>query len=173
MQNIFIKNKVFFLQIFVVLFVIFVDQITKYFAVNFFHSICEDIYSYCSYTILSFFNFTFVCNKGVSFGMLSKIAYSDVILSISAILILVFFIRYLIKSKNNFEKLAILFIIGGAIGNLIDRINQSCVTDFLHFYYHDYHFPVFNIADCFVTLGGILLVLYEMKSFLNKKVKKL
>lgn len=54
--------------------------------------------------------------------------------------------------------MAIAFVLGGAIGNLIDRVTLGYVVDFIHVYWKDSHFPIFNIADCSITLGAILLL---------------
>ncbi|QED23431.1 signal peptidase II [Candidatus Deianiraea vastatrix] len=171
MKDIFIKNKGFFLQFCIIITLILVDQITKKLAINFFHNICDAKggLNSCSWQLLSFFNLTFVCNYGVSFGMLSNISYGNIILSIIGILITIFFIKSLIQAKKISDKIVIILIISGAIGNLIDRILNSCVTDFIHLHYGIYEFPVFNIADCFVSLGAIIWIL---RSFFDWKAKK-
>jgi signal peptidase II len=73
----------------------------------------------------------------------------------------------LIKDRwSLLEEIGILFLIGGAIGNLIDRILQGSVTDFILVYYNNFYFPAFNFADSFITIGILLLLSMEL---LNKK----
>lgn len=55
-------------------------------------------------------------------------------------------------------------VIGGALGNLIDRLHASQVTDFIQVYYHDWYYPTFNVADCGITVGAVLLILFGLRS---------
>lgn len=107
--------------------------------------------------IKDFFNITYIKNYGAGFSILQNQTIFLVVVTIAAI----GFVTYLlIKSKNNeaFNRVCYLLIIGGAIGNLIDRLTLGYVIDFLDFYIFGYDFPVFNIADSFLTIGCILLI---------------
>ena len=85
---------------------------------------------------------------------------------IISILILV-----MITRSSGFKKLSLLFVFGGAIGNLFDRIYYSAVPDFIDFHINDFHWFVFNVADIFITLGIMCLILNEI--FIdNKKNEK-
>ncbi len=172
MKSFFIKNKVFLKYFFFILLLVLFDQGSKYVAIYGFKKICQDLFFTCSKEILPFFSFSFVCNQGVSFGMLHGIQNANFILLFVTILILGIFIYFLKKSRDNLERFAFLFIIGGACGNIIDRMTTGCVIDFLHFYYKEYHFPVFNIADSFVTIGGFLMFFAEVKKFYIGKFGK-
>ena len=66
---------------------------------------------------------------------------------------------YRIRSPRNLLALALSLILGGALGNLVDRVSQGYVVDFLVIFYHPYYFPAFNIADFLISLGAILMVL--------------
>lgn len=172
MKSFFIKNKIFLKYFFTILSLILIDQISKKIAIFGFEKLCNgDIFG-CSKSIFSLFNFTFVCNHGISFGIFDGALRANLFLFFSSSLIIGLFIYFLTKAKKKIEILSFLFIIGGAFGNIIDRITNGCVIDFLHFHYQDYHFPVFNLADSFVTIGGFLIFLNEVISFYHSKIKK-
>ena len=102
--------------------------------------------------IFSFFNIVYVWNRGVSFGMFNGIANAQLVLSIlqGSIAVILFF--WLYHNKNSNYMIAISLIIGGALGNVIDRIQNGAVADFLDFYIGNYHWPAFNLADSFIFL---------------------
>ena len=130
-------------------FFIIVDQITKYLAVLHKKSL------YPPLEIFSWFNLVYVENKGVSFGILSKFNISFYLGLIS--FLISFYIIYLLKkSQKPIEKIALSLILGGAIGNGIDRVTREYVIDFIDIYLNNFHWPAFNIADSSITLGGIL-----------------
>lgn len=109
--------------------------------------------------VTSFFDIVMAWNPGISFSFLSNSGqagrYALILLSI--ILSFIFF-AWMIKSTNFLFILAMGFIIGGALGNGIDRLIHGQVVDFLYFHYQKYSFPVFNIADCAITIGGFLYI---------------
>ena len=80
------------------------------------------------------------------------------ILSAIAILITLVLIFWLIKAKTNITAIGLSAIIGGAIGNVIDRLTHGAVLDFLDFYVNNVHWPAFNAADSFITIGAITLI---------------
>lgn len=165
-----LKDKKNFRYVFFFISLIIFDQISKYSIISFFSKKCKEL-SNCSQDLLPIFDLSYVCNNGVSFGMLDTIQYGRSILSIIAIIAIFIFGKMAYNSKNEIEKISIIGIIGGAIGNLIDRLNHGCVTDFLHFFYRDYHFPIFNLADCFITIFGGLFIINEV--LLKKKSKNI
>ena len=111
--------------------------------------------------ILSFFNLVIVYNKGISFGMLSNsnIALINIVLPIFLSFITIFLLFWLLKSKEKLVIVALGFIIGGATGNLIDRVFYGAVTDFLDFHIGYYHYPAFNIADSAIFIGVAIIVI--------------
>ena len=133
----------------IVSFSVLSDQITKYFA---------DLYKgllYPPLEIFSWFNIVYVENKGISFGILSTFNISFYLGLIS--FLISFYIIYLLKkSKKIIEKISLSLILGGAIGNGIDRVFREYVIDFIDISLNDLHWPAFNIADSSITLGGIL-----------------
>ena len=74
------------------------------------------------------------------------------------------------QSKNHIEKIGFLIIISGAISNIIDRINNGFVIDFLYFHYKDFYWPAFNFADTYITFGVILIIIQIIKDLRDKKV---
>lgn len=146
--------------IFVILTIVGLDQYTKNLATIFIKE-SEDIN-----IIDSFFRLHYAENRGAAFSMFQNQKILLIGLPIIAILVIIFF---LIKNNKNskLETISFLFIIGGGIGNLIDRILNGYVVDFLDFNFGTYHYPTFNVADSFATVGVILLCIYFI--FFDKK----
>lgn len=114
--------------------------------------------------LLTFLDFTLIYNKGIAFSLFDfQSGMQTLPLIIITFIAIAFFIFLLIRNKwSNIEEIGILFIIGGAIGNLIDRVTQGAVTDFILFYYNDFYFPAFNFADSFITVGITILLITEL-----------
>lgn len=107
--------------------------------------------------ILPFFNLTMVWNEGISFGLFQG---SGVwILSGLALLITVVFSIWLTRAQGWLQAIALSFVIGGAIGNVLDRFRFGAVADFFDFHVMGWHYPAFNIADCGIVVGIALLVI--------------
>lgn len=115
--------------------------------------------------ISSFFSITYVKNTGAAWGMFSS---GTLILAIISLVFLYFFIDFILKSDKISKLNAFSYglIIGGIVGNLIDRLARNYVVDFLDFKIFSYDFPVFNIADTFIVVGIILLII---ESFIKDK----
>ena len=109
--------------------------------------------------VTSFFNVVLVWNRGISFGMFSNESMAGVwILSLLALIIVGFLINWLRKAESRRVAISLGLIIGGALGNVIDRAVHSAVLDFLDFYIGSVRWPAFNAADSFITVGAILLI---------------
>ena len=107
----------------------------------------------------SFFNITYVRNTGAAWGMFSN---NTLLLALISIIFLYFIIKFInenIKDFNNLNAVSFGFIIGGLIGNLIDRLFRTYVIDFFDFNIFGYDFPVFNIADILIVLAVLLLII--------------
>ncbi|WP_051532376.1 signal peptidase II [Brackiella oedipodis] len=118
--------------------------------------------------LLPFFDFILVYNQGAAFSFLSSAAgwqrWFFLILGIGATLIILKMLRS--HKQQKLMCFAMTLIMAGAIGNVIDRIVYGHVIDFLLFYYNDWYFPAFNLADSFITVGAALLIIQEVfKSF--------
>ena len=115
-----------------------------------------------------FINFELIWNKGIAFGLFSL----DGGMFYQLISLLIFFIVitliYFILKSNGFEKFGFIFILGGALGNLFDRIFYKAVPDFIDLHINSFHWFIFNIADIFITFGVICLILVEI--FFKKKI---
>ena len=109
--------------------------------------------------VLPFFNLVEVWNHGISFGMFSNLAYGQWLLSGLSATIIVAFLIWLRKVDNTFTAIALCLVIGGALGNLIDRLWFGAVVDYLDFHAFGYHWPAFNLTDAAIFLGAVLLLL--------------
>jgi signal peptidase II len=110
--------------------------------------------------VTPFFNIVFVLNKGVSFGMLDS-NYSH-ILAVIASCVVLGLLFWLWRTREMLKAVALGLLIGGAIGNIIDRIRIGAVVDFLDFYVGHWHWPAFNVADSAVVSGVALLMLQSL-----------
>ena len=112
--------------------------------------------------INDFINFELVWNTGIGFGLLSSnstIVYNSITTLIGIISII---ILYMIVKSDYFEKFFYSVILGGALGNLYDRIVYFAVPDFIDIHYQRFHWFTFNIADIFITIGIVLLIIKEL-----------
>ena len=133
--------------------VIILDQITK-------QMVDRSFELYESLNVIPFFNLTLAYNEGAAFSFLSDAGgwqrWFFLILTTIISTIIFFWLK---KSEDKIESLALSLVLGGAIGNLIDRLLFGHVIDFLDVYYETHHWPTFNIADMAISGGVMLLVL--------------
>ena len=117
-----------------------------------------------------FLNIRLIWNEGIAFGLLSfndKIIYNLLTFIIFIIILIIFFM--VIKSYG-LKKYSLLMILGGALGNVYDRIFYGAVPDFIDFHIGNFHWFIFNVADIFITLGVIFMIIIEITG--NNKNKK-
>mgnify|MGYP001209970535 FL=1 len=145
---------------FILVFFVFCDLITKFFIKNNF-LINE------SKKINSFLDIVYIQNYGVSFGFLSGLV-SYWILVIVGLLVTSLIYYLMINSFKRLEKLAYFIIIIGALSNILDRIINSYVVDFISLHYDNFYWPAFNFADIYITIGIIMLII----SFFIKSKKQ-
>ena len=137
--------------------IFFIDRISK----NYILKIAEqeslvDIY------INPYLNFYLIWNKGIAFGLFSfdqNLIYNLITL---IIVVISFVIMILIIKTNGIERYLFTLVFGGAISNLYDRIYYKAVPDFIDFHIAEYHWFVFNVADIFITLGIVSIILMEV-----------
>ena len=137
------------------MFVLVLDQITKYWALKMLHA-------YEGVSVMPCLNWTLMFNTGAAFSFLDSAGPWHIVLFEGFSLVMSLVIVFWIMRKNttsSFELLALSLILGGAIGNLIDRLNHGYVIDFIDVFYKSYHWPAFNIADSAITLGGFVLLI--------------
>ncbi len=108
--------------------------------------------------VLPFFNLVEVWNSGISFGMFRNLAYGQWILSAVSAVITLVMLGLLWRAHSSWVASALSLIIGGAIGNLIDRIRFGAVADYLDFHAFGYHWPAFNVTDMAICAGVFFLV---------------
>ena len=116
--------------------------------------------------VLPYFNFTLVYNQGAAFSMLSnENGWQRWFLSAIALVVSVFIVYWLKRTPQTptVHKLGLACVLGGALGNAIDRLYYGYVIDFLDFHLGVWHFPAFNLADSAITCGAILLLLTMWK----------
>ncbi len=117
-----------------------------------------------------FFNIVMVWNKGMSFGLFNHATdYGPILLTILSTIITIIFLIWLLRTKSILQMTACALVIGGAIGNIIDRARFGAVIDFLDFHAYGHHFPAFNIADSAVCTGITLIILHSL-FFEDKKI---
>jgi signal peptidase II len=152
-----LENKKKYIAIFSI--IIILDQAAKF--------MIQAVFNGNPYKVITvikdFFLIRYVENKGAVWGILSQstsviIPKVITILSVLALIIVIYFFLKL-ESKCAFELTSLSFVMGGALGNIIDRLYQGYVVDFLDVFIRDYHWPTFNIADSFITIGVILLII--------------
>ena len=147
------EEKIVILGLWIAFFVVFVDQISKYLMLN------NVLAERSVIEIFPCFNLVKAWNTGVSFSMFNNGGMLGIIgLSALALLIVAFLLKWLYGESNRLIQVALGFIIGGAIGNVIDRIYHGAVFDFLDFYWRDAHWPAFNMADSFICIGAMIII---------------
>lgn len=142
-----------------VIFLVSLDQTTKLLA-----------YEYLGVTnsvdINMFFSFTLVHNEGAAFGFLAgNDGWQRYFLSGVAIIASIFIGFWMLKISlcNKLKLTSLALILSGAIGNLIDRVINGFVVDFIHFHYQNFNWPIFNFADICITFGVLLLLIADFK----------
>ena len=146
---------------FVIILIIFgIDRLSKTYVIELIQSQEREIFLY------DFLNLTLNWNTGIAFGLLSSNANVLYHLISALILLIIIYLIYLMAISDNSGKVIISLIIGGAVGNLYDRLTYFAVPDFIDFHIENYHWFTFNIADVFISLGIFGMIL---KEFIFKK----
>ena len=158
------NKKKFVIFFSIVLSICLFDQVTKKLIIDYFETNNSIIF------LTSFLNFDLIWNDGIAFGLLgfdNPTSYNLVTFIIGLVILVVF---YFMTISNNYMSYFYSMVAGGALGNFIDRIRFSAVPDFIDFHIGNYHWFVFNIADVFITLGILCLIIVEFfsKSKLNE-----
>tara|TARA_B100001123_G_scaffold103415_1_gene119906 strand:- start:39 stop:512 length:474 start_codon:yes stop_codon:yes gene_type:complete len=154
-----LKNNIF--SLFLVIFIFTLDRLSKIIIIKLSEPLNE-----LNISVTSFINFNLIWNEGIAFGLLSfndKFYYNLITLLIALITSIII---WLANKSKGVEKLGFLMIVGGSLGNLFDRIYYSSVPDFIDISINNFHWFIFNVADIFITIGVILLIILE---FFKKK----
>jgi len=114
--------------------------------------------------ITPFFDLVLTCNPGVSFGLFNRAGVNSLIFSLAALVIALILVLWLGRVRATFLAVAIGLVIGGAIGNVVDRLRFGAVIDFLDFHLASWHWPAFNLADSAICLGVAAMLVDGMLS---------
>ena len=136
---------------------IVLDQVSK----DFFHNLWVKKGS--TTVVKNFFYLTYTVNTGAAWSFLADVSWGQIFFKVLTCCSLVLFgFLYYYAFKNNYKwlKFSLAFVIGGTLGNFIDRLFLNGVVDFIGLIFGDYYFPIFNLADCFLTVGVIMLIVH-------------
>ena len=151
----FLKKK-FFINFILVLTIFCLDRITKNFVISQSKiNLSNDLF------LSNYLNISLMWNEGIAFGLFAfdeSFFYNFITILIIIVIIIVFF---MILKNEGYKKYSLILILGGALGNLYDRILFSAVPDFIDFHIGDFHWFVFNVADIFISIGVIIMILSE------------
>ena len=158
-------GKKFFINSFLVILIFLIDRISKIYVIDLDKKFLgSEIFS------SKFLNINLIWNEGIAFGLFSfnKENFYDILTGIIFLIILgIIFIS--IRSKG-FQRFSYLMILGGAMGNVFDRVITRAVPDFIDFHIGNFHWFIFNVADIFITIGVIFMIIFEL--FVNnQKIK--
>ncbi|MBI4698108.1 MAG: signal peptidase II [Nitrospirae bacterium] len=140
--------------------IVILDYVTK-------QAIESYVKPYDSINVLPFLNIVNVKNPGAAFGIFSNLG-NKIFIAIS-ILAIILLLGYLYKIAKRLEILALSLILGGAIGNLIDRISIGKVIDFIDVFVNNWHWPAFNVADSALTVGISIFLWSQMRPNIKRK----
>lgn len=149
------------IKILILILLVSFDIVTKNLVFNYI-----DLYDFIP--ILFFLELTHIHNFGVSFGLLSGIVAPWILILIG--LLVVGFITYLMFNSNDLlEKWGLFIIISGAISNIIDRIINGYVIDFIYLHISNFYWPAFNFADIYISIGILMVIINIINKFKNNK----
>ena len=138
--------SIFLIDRFSKIYVIYLDK--KYFGSEIFSS--------------EYLNIVLTWNRGIAFGFFSFNNHDTYNILTLLILLVISVIFFMIIRSKSFERYALLMILGGALGNVFDRIIYKGVPDFIDFHIADFHWFIFNVSDIFITIGVILMIFFEI-----------
>ena len=150
-------NKNFYISFLIVVLIYFLDRLSKIYVIHLDkNNFGSEIFN------SSYLNIVLIWNKGIAFGLFSfneTHLYNILSLIISFIIIIVIIMSL---RTQGFKRYSLLMVVGGALGNLYDRIFFNAVPDFIDFHIGEFHWFIFNVADMFISLGVIFMILYEL-----------
>ena len=149
-------KKISLSNFFLILAIFLLDRISKIYVID------QSKKSLSNNLFLSdYLNISLMWNEGIAFGLFAfdeSFFYNFITILVIMVIIIVFFM--ILKNKG-YKKYSLIFILGGALGNLYDRIFFGAVPDFIDFHIGDFHWFVFNVADIFISIGVIIMILSE------------
>ena len=150
-------SKNFYISFSIVALIYFLDRLSKIYVIELDkNNLGLDIFN------SAYLNIVLIWNKGIAFGLLSfSESYLYNIISLIIAIIIIVLVIMSLKSQG-FKRYSLLMIVGGALGNLHDRFFFNAVPDFIDFHIDEFHWFVFNVADIFISLGVIFMILIEL-----------
>ena len=157
-------SKNFYISFLIVALIYFLDRLSKIYVIQLDkNNLGSDIFN------SAYLNIVLIWNKGIAFGLLSfNESYLYNIISLIIAIIIIVLVIMSLKSQG-FKRYSLLMIVGGALGNLHDRIFFNAVPDFIDFHVENFHWFIFNVSDIFITLGVISMIVLEL---LDNKIEK-
>ena len=150
------KRKIFW-NFFFILIIFIIDRISKIAMIN-----TADKIGDTSISLTSFLNLNLIWNDGIAFGLLSFSESFGYNLITIIICLVILFLAMMLINADKISRISLILILGGAFGNLFDRLYYSAVPDFIDFYFKGFHWFIFNVADIFITLGVFCLIYVEI-----------
>ena len=163
-MNFKITNKNFYLNLIIILSIFILDRLTKLYVIY-----LDKVNSGSEIFSSKFLNIYLIWNEGIAFGLFSFSKTNLYNYLTLFILIIIFTILYMITKSTGLRKYSLLMILGGAIGNIYDRIFYKAVPDFIDFHIGNFHWFIFNISDIFITIGVSSMILIELTDKSKKK----
>ena len=150
------KRKIFW-NFFFILIIFLIDRVSKIAMINTSVKLGET-----SISLTSFLNLNLIWNDGIAFGLLSFSESFGYNLITIIICLVILFLAIMLINADKASRISLILILGGAFGNLFDRLYYSAVPDFIDFYFKGFHWFIFNVADIFITLGVFCLIYVEI-----------
>ena len=151
------NSKTLYINLIIIFSIFILDRLTKLYVIYLDKiNTGSDIFS------SKFLNIYLIWNEGIAFGLFSFDENNLYNFLTLIILIIIFVILYMIYKNSGFKKYSLLFIFGGALGNVFDRIIYRAVPDFIDFHIGNFHWFIFNVADIFITVGVIFMIFLEL-----------
>ena len=144
-------------QIIIILGIFFLDRTSKIYLLSL-QSSGTDIDFY----INSFLNFYLVWNTGIGFGLVSMETNIFYHILTAIIFFIILVLIYMTIKSEGLKKYSYIMVLGGALGNLFDRVSHKAVPDFIDFHVGNFHWFIFNVADIFITIGVLFMIIFEL-----------
>ena len=150
-------SKNFYISFSIIALIYFLDRLSKIYVIQLYkNNFGSEIFN------SAYLNIVLIWNKGIAFGLFSfNEAYLYNILSIIISIVIIILVIMSLKNEG-FKRYSLLMIVGGALGNLHDRIFFNAVPDFIDFHVENFHWFIFNVADIFISAGVIFMILIEI-----------
>ena len=160
------NSKTFYINLIIIISIFILDRLTKLYVIY-----LDKINSSPEIFSSKFLNIQLIWNEGVAFGLFAfdkDYLYNILTIIIFIIVVIIFFI---LSKSVGLKKYSLLMILGGALGNVFDRVYYRSVADFIDFHIENFHWFIFNVADIFITIGIIIMIILEIVN--NNKENRL